>query len=80
MRQPIDVTAKDFTLSPENTTDRVNVVRWHDIHGTPVLFFVVDEHGHELRRFPYEPDAIAYAEQTEREMAAEEAATETTPC
>jgi hypothetical protein len=63
---------KDCSVSPENTTERVKVVRWHDIHGTPSYFLVVDEDGCELRRFPAEWTAIAYAEQEELRLRAEE--------
>jgi hypothetical protein len=31
---------------------------WHDYHGTPVLFGVADEDGHELARFPSEREAL----------------------
>jgi hypothetical protein len=47
--------------SPLSNTEHVRVDRWHDYHGTPTLFLVVREKdGRELRRFPYEPDALAH--------------------
>jgi hypothetical protein len=57
-----------FSDSPLNTTTRVRVRRWHDYHGTPSLFLVVNENGRELYRFPYEPDALAQALEEERKL------------
>jgi hypothetical protein len=53
--------------SPLSNTKRIKVMRFHDFHGTPTLFLVVDENGRELCcRFPYEPDALAQALREER--------------
>jgi hypothetical protein len=57
--------ANSFALSegPLSNTAHVKVMRFHDYHGTPTLFLVVDENCRELcHRFPYEPDALAHAE------------------
>jgi hypothetical protein len=60
---PKPVPANSFVTSksPLNNTKSVRVMRWHDYHGKPVLFLVCDKYGHELCRFPYEPDALGHA-------------------
>jgi hypothetical protein len=54
--------------SPLNTTKRVRVMRWHSYHGVPTLFLVCDKNGRELRRFEYEPHALAHASALEAEL------------
>ena len=68
--EPKPVPANSFVTldSPLSDTPHVKVRRWHDYHGTPTMFQVVDETGHELRRFPYEPDALAHCEALELEL------------
>jgi hypothetical protein len=60
-----------ISKSPLSNTRNVKVMRWHDYHGAPTLFLVVDKYGKELRRFPYEPDALDYCESVEEQLAAE---------
>jgi hypothetical protein len=56
------------SVSPLSNTERVRVQRWHDFHGTPTLFLVVDKNGRELRRFEYEPHALAHCEALDLEL------------
>jgi hypothetical protein len=54
--------------SPLSEFEHVRVMRWHDYHGLPKLFFVTDKRGRQLGdMFPYEPHALAHAEELERE-------------
>jgi hypothetical protein len=54
------------------------IIRHDDYHGDAILFSVVDEDGHELRRVPSEAEAIewvpyleAWAENEERDRSGE---------
>jgi hypothetical protein len=61
---PKPVPANSFVTSksPLSNTKRVKVMRWHNYHGVPTLFWVCDKNGRELcDRFAYEPDALARA-------------------
>jgi hypothetical protein len=62
--------------SPLSNTKRIKVMRFHDYHGTPFLFLVCNKNGHELRRFEYEPDALAHCEALEAALLKEESVDE----
>jgi hypothetical protein len=65
--EPKPVPANSFVTldSPLSDTPHVKVRRWHDYHGTPTMFQVVNDEGHVLRNHPYEPDALADCEAIE---------------
>jgi hypothetical protein len=68
-RKPAPANSFVTSKSPLSNTAHVKVMRFHDYHGTPTLFLVVDENGRELcHRFPYEPDALAHCEALELEL------------
>jgi hypothetical protein len=47
------------TQSAKKKQTKFKVVSWLDLHGTEVLFVVVDRFGNEWGRFPSEAEAIA---------------------
>lgn len=65
--------------SPLSNTKRVSVMRFHSYHGVPIFFLVCDKNGRELRRFEYEPDALAHCEALEAALIKEESVDEAYP-
>jgi hypothetical protein len=77
--KPAPVNSFALSESPFCNTVRVKVMRFHDYHGTPTLFLVVDKNGRELRRFEYEPNALVHCKALEAALITGESVDEAYP-
>jgi hypothetical protein len=68
--KPVPENSCATCVSPESPTGgRLKVMRWHSYHGTPWIFWTEAEDGPVGELFSYEPNAIAYCQELERELA-----------